>query len=256
MLCVAESLLAYFSRFGAVLSASVAKNRETGRNRGYGFVKFTEPAVTDVVLSRAAAEHFIVDGSKIDLRRARPSPFPSTAAQTNASAWHTSATHPTLTRPAASAYATTPVSAAAPHAPAGGYALVGAAANGVAVPTDAGNKVFIGGIDNTVTELTLRTHFSRYGEVVNVNIRQGKAVMGARAKPFAFLTFGRSTSQPQHIRSSTAQPTLAVLDRRRTSLTVCCARVCSVCVLVVRSDCRGSRVVLVSAQSQSQRLRH
>ena len=206
----------YFNRFGLVLSASVARLRETGRSRGYGFVKFAEPNVTDVVLTRAAAEPLSIDGARVEIRRARPPSFPSTGSQqqqhSSASARHPTpaSSHSAPTNQAtAAAFGNPPVSAAAPRARGGGFHVI-APANGMQAASDAANKVFIGGIDHTVTELTLRNHFQRYGEVASVNLLPGKAAVGARAKPFAFLTFG------QPARQSTALSTLAPLWLLRT----------------------------------------
>ena len=106
VLCIADSLHSYFSRFGAVSSATVAKNRETGRNRGYGFVKFADPSVVDSVLSRAAAQPFLIDGARVDIRRARPAAFSQQQQQqqqASAAAWHSSSPHSALSQPAAAA---------------------------------------------------------------------------------------------------------------------------------------------------------
>ena len=71
--------------------------------------------------------------------------------------------------------------------------------------SDAVRRVFIGGIDHTVTEANLREHFSRYGEVSHVTILQGKAVVGARAKPFAFLNFGQPATHSAHATHTASQ---------------------------------------------------
>ena len=57
-----DSLFTYFSRFGQVVDCVVMKNSQTGKSRGFGFVKFSDPAVLDVVLMHAP--HWI-DGRQV-----------------------------------------------------------------------------------------------------------------------------------------------------------------------------------------------
>ncbi|KAG5190568.1 hypothetical protein JKP88DRAFT_175552 [Tribonema minus] len=76
-----ESLSKYFSKFGALADVALMKDKYTGQPRGFGFIKFEDPAVVDVVLTQA--EHSI-DGRTVDVKRAVPkseAPGPSRTAR-------------------------------------------------------------------------------------------------------------------------------------------------------------------------------
>ncbi|CAM8971243.1 unnamed protein product [Rhodiola kirilowii] len=45
-----EKLREYFGRYGEVLNASIAKDKSTGRSRGFGFVSYSDASVVDRVL--------------------------------------------------------------------------------------------------------------------------------------------------------------------------------------------------------------
>ncbi|CAM9335672.1 unnamed protein product [Chrysoparadoxa australica] len=75
-----ESLSEYFSKFGTLLDVTLMKDKYTGQPRGFGFIKFDEPAALAAVL---AAEH-TVDGRSVDVKRAVPkneAPIPCRAAR-------------------------------------------------------------------------------------------------------------------------------------------------------------------------------
>ncbi|KAL9310046.1 putative RNA recognition motif domain, nucleotide-binding alpha-beta plait domain superfamily [Arabidopsis thaliana] len=61
-----EALKQYFSRYGAVLEAVVAKEKVTGKPRGFGFVRFANDC--DVVKALRDT-HFIL-GKPVDVRKA------------------------------------------------------------------------------------------------------------------------------------------------------------------------------------------
>ncbi|KAJ1907055.1 hypothetical protein IWQ60_011941 [Tieghemiomyces parasiticus] len=63
-----ESLLKYFEPFGAVVEHMVMRDQYTGRSRGFGFVRFSDPSVLDAVIGQ---EHFI-DGKHVDPKIAIP----------------------------------------------------------------------------------------------------------------------------------------------------------------------------------------
>lgn len=41
-------MMAYFSQFGKVLSATVARSKKSGRSRGFGFVEFLDEEVAKI----------------------------------------------------------------------------------------------------------------------------------------------------------------------------------------------------------------
>ena len=67
-----ERLKEYFSSFGEVLEAVIVKDRSTGRARGFGFVAFSDPSVTDNIL----LQNHTIDGRTVSFF-ASPPHFPS-----------------------------------------------------------------------------------------------------------------------------------------------------------------------------------
>lgn len=65
-----ESLGAYFAQLGAVESARVVTDRETGRSRGFGFVEMTNDADAQAAIERLSGTE--LDGRAISVSIARP----------------------------------------------------------------------------------------------------------------------------------------------------------------------------------------
>lgn len=65
-----ESLQEAFSQFGAVTSAKVMMDRETGRSKGFGFVEMASAEVAQAAIS--ALHGMSVDGRSIVVNLARP----------------------------------------------------------------------------------------------------------------------------------------------------------------------------------------
>ncbi|KAK8569007.1 hypothetical protein V6N12_007540 [Hibiscus sabdariffa] len=63
-----ERLKEYFSSFGEVVEAVIMKDRTTGRARGFGFVVFSDPAVTE----RVILEKHNIDGRMVEAKKAVP----------------------------------------------------------------------------------------------------------------------------------------------------------------------------------------
>lgn len=59
-----------FSKFGAVVSAVVLKDKMTGRSRGFGFVEFNDDAAADAAIKELNGSD--LDGRKIVVNEARP----------------------------------------------------------------------------------------------------------------------------------------------------------------------------------------
>lgn len=66
-----ESLMAFFSTFGAVTDAYVQEDRNTGTSRGFGFVTFESAEAMDKVLK---TDDLNLDGQKIAVKMALPKP--------------------------------------------------------------------------------------------------------------------------------------------------------------------------------------
>ncbi|ESO86970.1 hypothetical protein LOTGIDRAFT_128010, partial [Lottia gigantea] len=60
-----EMIHNYFSTFGEVIDSVVMKNPQTGKSRGFGFVTFDNPAVSEIVLNDPG---HMIDGRKVDCK--------------------------------------------------------------------------------------------------------------------------------------------------------------------------------------------
>lgn len=58
-----------FGEFGEVLSASVVKDRETGRSKGFGFVEMNDDGASAAIKS---LESWEVDGRQVRVSEAKP----------------------------------------------------------------------------------------------------------------------------------------------------------------------------------------
>ncbi|CAM9870301.1 unnamed protein product, partial [Choristocarpus tenellus] len=63
-----EGLRYHFSKFGTLADVALMKDKYTGHPRGFGFIKFEDASVLDIILSK---EHKI-DGKIVDVKRAVP----------------------------------------------------------------------------------------------------------------------------------------------------------------------------------------
>ena len=57
-----DTLLSYFGRFGNIVDCIVMRNPETGKSRGFGFVKFANPSAVNEILTHAP---HTVDGRQV-----------------------------------------------------------------------------------------------------------------------------------------------------------------------------------------------
>ena len=67
-----EGLAAYFKQFGELIDVALMKNKHTGQPRGFGFVKYRDSSVVDLVL----AQDHLLDGRTVDVKRAVPREAP------------------------------------------------------------------------------------------------------------------------------------------------------------------------------------
>jgi cold-inducible RNA-binding protein len=65
-----DSLQAGFSKFGAVVSAQVVKDRETGKSRGFGFVEMESDSAAQDAIKSLDGQEF--EGRIIAVNIARP----------------------------------------------------------------------------------------------------------------------------------------------------------------------------------------
>lgn len=66
--CTEEDLENFFSSFGAVQSATIVTDRETGRSRGFGFVEMESDNVDEVIQSADGQE---LNGRNLRVDRAQ-----------------------------------------------------------------------------------------------------------------------------------------------------------------------------------------
>ena len=65
-----ESLREFFSQAGTVVSASVLKDRESGRSRGFGFVEMSTDAEAQEAIQKLNGQ--TLDGRNVTVNEARP----------------------------------------------------------------------------------------------------------------------------------------------------------------------------------------
>ncbi|KAG5180834.1 hypothetical protein JKP88DRAFT_263787 [Tribonema minus] len=61
-------LKVYFEKFGVVEEIALMKDKLTGHPRGFAFIKFKDPAVTETVVT----QQHIIDGRNVDVKKAVP----------------------------------------------------------------------------------------------------------------------------------------------------------------------------------------
>ncbi|WCJ39505.1 RNA-binding (RRM/RBD/RNP motifs) family protein [Euphorbia peplus] len=64
----ADTFTNYFSKYGEITDSVIMTDRHSGRPRGFGFITFADPAVTDKVLE----EEHIIDGRAVEVKRTVP----------------------------------------------------------------------------------------------------------------------------------------------------------------------------------------
>ncbi|XWS14661.1 hypothetical protein CRYUN_Cryun35bG0028500 [Craigia yunnanensis] len=136
---VTDSLLheTFASKYPSFKAAKVVIDANTGRSKGYGFVRFGD----DTERSQAMNEMNGVYCSSRPMRIGAATPRKSSGYQQQYSSQ-------------------------------GGYASNGASAQSDGDPSN--TTIFVGGLDSNVTEEDLRQPFSQYGEIVSVKIPVGK----------------------------------------------------------------------------------
>jgi len=67
-----ESVRELFERYGAVTSARIMTDRETGRSRGFAFVEMSNSEEADKAI--AALNGYTMEGRALNVNEARPKP--------------------------------------------------------------------------------------------------------------------------------------------------------------------------------------
>eukprot|EP00887_Chlorella_sp_A99_P001735 scaffold8.g1735.t1 len=149
----------YFRQFyPSVRSAKVITDAATGRSKGYGFVRFSQPEERDRALTEARARllGFGMSGHFLSNRPIRV----SLATAKKNTGGGGAAAGPGM---------------GGPLGPGG--AMGGPGGGGAPHPSDldpTNTTLFIGGLSSQVTEEQLRSSFARFGDIIYVKIPQGK----------------------------------------------------------------------------------
>lgn len=135
----------FSSRFSSVKAAKVVIDSNTGRSKGYGFVRFSD----ENERSRAITEMNGVYCSSRPMRIGVATPKKSSGFQQQ--------------------YSSQALVLA------GGHGSNGVATQGQSDNESNNTTIFVGGLDSDVTDEDLRQPFSEFGEIVSVKIPAGKA---------------------------------------------------------------------------------
>ena len=76
-----EAVRSLFERYGAVNSARIMTDRDTGRSRGFAFVEMENESEADQAIS--ALNGYTMDGRALNVNEARPKPERSFGASAN-----------------------------------------------------------------------------------------------------------------------------------------------------------------------------
>ncbi|CDW80303.1 heterogeneous nuclear ribonucleoprotein [Stylonychia lemnae] len=174
-----QDLFAYFSQFGQVGDAIVMRDKNTGRGRGFGFIRliFKEDdeaaKMKDLILNQNKDHHrghYILD-KKVDVKSADDYQGKQNPLQQQLNAVPG---NPLIQKPNPYVIAETKTNAQDP-----GHVDVT-----FKYPK---TKIFVGGLDFKLTVEELKQHFSQYGEVVDAIIL--KDIYTGQSRGFGFVSF-------------------------------------------------------------------
>ncbi|XP_057949420.1 heterogeneous nuclear ribonucleoprotein 1-like [Malania oleifera] len=147
-----EALKAYFAKFGEVEQTLVMRDRNTGHGRGFGFVTFSDPSVTEKVLQ----EKHRIQGRTVDVKRARPK---NERIQGQHHSLH--------------------------HHHNNGFS--GNTHNGFTNNQFTTKKIFVGGLPSSLTKEEFRSYFESFGNITDVVVIYDRE--SHRPRGFGFITF-------------------------------------------------------------------
>ncbi|OMO50906.1 hypothetical protein CCACVL1_30148 [Corchorus capsularis] len=156
-----QVLREHFIKYGAVMSAVVAKDRITKSPRGFGFVVFAYPSYAD----KALQETHVILGRTVEVKRAIPR-----------SEHHHNRVQLFLEQ----------LNHNPNHHPSNGISGtdIEAADNNNQFRT---SKIFVGGLHPTVTDEVFRKYFERFGTITDVVVMHDSSTN--RPRGFGFVTF-------------------------------------------------------------------
>jgi len=185
-----ESLSAYFSQYGELVDAVVMVDKQTNRNRGFGFVKYADIESAEAVMEAAGSHE--LDGKSIEVKRCVPKDDDFQGGQKGGHPMH-APPHFVHVAPQGKGKHQQPMMMMQPMRAAPSMAFS-------AMRTD---KIFIGGLGQC-NEDVLVSYFGQYN-IVDVVVMRDKVT--GRSKGFGFVQFDHfgavdeimQFGQPHHI---------------------------------------------------------
>ncbi|ESQ29573.1 hypothetical protein EUTSA_v10024023mg [Eutrema salsugineum] len=158
-----ESLTQYFSKYGVVLGAIVAKDKVTGQPRGFGFVRFANADDVDKALSDS---HLIL-GQAVDVKKAIPKHEQLRYQQPNLQPYERKVQQNN-----------------------GG--LHETQSNGNNINNHRTKKLFVGGLSSETTEEEFKAYFEKFGRTTDVVVMHDS--LTNRPRGFGFVTYDSEDS--------------------------------------------------------------
>ncbi|KAL5197114.1 hypothetical protein ABZP36_000626 [Zizania latifolia] len=159
-------LRGHFSRFGAVRSVVVMRDKETGQGRGFGFVEFEEEDAAVKALGDGMQPRHFICGRLVDVKRARARPPRNQDEQPS--------------QQQQSGQGLDQGHQPAPESSTG-------TEDGGDNMNYASKKVFIGGLRDNITEDEFRAYFESFGTVTDAVVIYDS--LTNRSRGFGFVTF-------------------------------------------------------------------
>ncbi|XP_057973499.1 heterogeneous nuclear ribonucleoprotein 1-like [Malania oleifera] len=153
-----DSLRDHFNKYGNVLGSVIARDRNTGSPRGFGFVWFSDPSSAD----RALQDKHVVVGRTVEVKKA----IPRSEQHQNQHPHHSD-------RPQ-------------------GRGLNRNSSNVSSNNQFKTKKIFVGGLAASLTEEEFRNYFERFGRIMDVVVMHDSTTH--RPRGFGFITFDSEDS--------------------------------------------------------------
>ncbi|GKV20025.1 hypothetical protein SLE2022_324230 [Rubroshorea leprosula] len=151
-----DTLKGHFSKYGAVVSSVVARDKNTKSPRGFGFVLFSEPSSAD----KALQDTHVILGRTVEVKKA----IPRSEQHQNQPQHH----NPSQERMSQNC------------------------SNDDSRKQFRTKKIFVGGLSSSLTEDEFRSYFSRFGRITDVVVMHDS--MTNRPRGFGFVTFDSEES--------------------------------------------------------------
>ncbi|KAJ8762546.1 hypothetical protein K2173_007985 [Erythroxylum novogranatense] len=161
-----DALTSHFSKYGNVLGSLVAKDRNAGNPRGFGFVWFSDASFADEALK----DSHVILGRTVEVKKAIPR---SEQHQYNQEKHIVQQQHQHQ-----------------PNQPHSGFDITGCKGdNNEYFRT---RKIFVGGLSANLTQEQFKNYFEKFGTIIDVVVMQDSSTN--RPRGFGFVTFDSEES--------------------------------------------------------------